>query len=55
MRDAREAVLYELKREAHERGGNAVIAIDLDYTQIGDGGTAMVLLVASGTAVVIEE
>ncbi|WP_245780921.1 YbjQ family protein [Litoreibacter janthinus] len=55
MRDARETVLLELKREAHQRGANAVIAIDLDYTQVGDGGAAMVLLVASGTAVVIEE
>jgi uncharacterized protein YbjQ (UPF0145 family) len=54
MRDARETVLYELKREAHAVGGNAVIAVDLDYTQIGDGGWNMVMLVASGTAVVAE-
>lgn len=55
MRDARETVLEELKKEADSRGANAVIAVDLDYTQIGDGGSAMVLLVASGTAVVIEQ
>jgi uncharacterized protein YbjQ (UPF0145 family) len=55
MRDARDTVLSELKKEAYSRGANAVIAVDLDYTQIGDGGAAMVLLVASGTAVVIEE
>ena len=55
MRDAREAVLIELKNEALKCGANAVVAIDLNYTQIGDGGFAMVLLVASGTAVVIEE
>ena len=54
MRDARETVLMELKNEALNCGANAVVAIDLDYTQIGDGGFAMVLLVASGTAVVIE-
>ncbi len=54
MRDARETVLYELKREAHALGANAVIAVDLDYTQIGDGGWNMVLLVASGTAVVAD-
>jgi uncharacterized protein YbjQ (UPF0145 family) len=28
-------------------GANAVIAIDLDYTQIGDKGWNMVMLVAS--------
>jgi len=55
MRDARETVLYELKREAHAVGANAVVGVDLDYTQIGDNGWNMVLLVASGTAVVIEE
>ena len=54
MRDARETVLEELKKEADSRGANAVIAVDLNYAQIGDGGAAMVLLVASGTAVVIE-
>ena len=37
MRDARETVLMELKKGAAERGANAVIAIDLDYQQIGDG------------------
>lgn len=36
-------------------GANAVIAVDLDYTQIGDKGWNMVLLIASGTAVVIDE
>lgn len=55
MRDARETVLYELKREAHSVGANAVVAVDLDYTQIGDSGWGMVLLVASGTAVVIDD
>ena len=54
MRDARETVLYELKREAHAVGANAVIGVDLDYTQIGDSGWNMVLLVASGTAVRVE-
>jgi uncharacterized protein YbjQ (UPF0145 family) len=45
MREARETVLYELKKEAHVVGANAVIGVDLDYTQIGDGGWNMVLLV----------
>lgn len=55
MRDAKETVLHELKREAIAVGANAVIGIDLKYTQIGDSGWNMVLLVASGTAVIIGE
>ena len=54
MRDSRETVLLELKREAYAKGANAVIAVDLDYTQLGAGGNMMVLVTASGTAVVIE-
>ena len=55
MRVSRETVLLELKREAHAKGANAVIALDVDYTQLGSGGNMMVLVSASGTAVVIEE
>ncbi|MDC1446312.1 YbjQ family protein [Amylibacter sp.] len=54
MRDSRRTALYELKKEAHAVGANAVVGIDLDYMELSSGGT-MVLLVASGTAVVIEE
>ena len=54
MRDSRETVLLELKREAYAKGANAVIAVDLDYTQLGAGGNMMVLVTVSGTAVVIE-
>ena len=55
MRDSRETVMQELKREAHAKGANAVIAVDIDYTQLGAGGNMMVLVSASGTAVIIEE
>ena len=55
MRDSRETVMQELKREAHAKGANAVIAVDIDYTQLGAGGNIMVLVSASGTAVIIEE
>ena len=54
MRDSRRTALYELKKEAHAVGANAVVGVDLDYMELSSGGT-MVLLVASGTAVVIEE
>jgi uncharacterized protein YbjQ (UPF0145 family) len=54
MRDSRRTALYELKKEAYEVGANAVVGVDLDYMELSSGG-AMVLLVASGTAVVVEE
>ena len=54
MRDSRRTALYELKKEAHAVGANAVVAVDLDYVELSAAGS-MVMLVASGTAVVIEE
>ena len=54
MRDSRRTALYELKKEAHAVGANAVVGVDLDYMELSSGGT-MVLLVASGTAVIVEE
>ena len=54
MRDSRKTVLYELKKEAYEVGANAVIGVDLDYVELSSAGS-MVMLVASGTAVVVEE
>lgn len=54
MRDARKTALYELKREAYLVGANAVVGVDLDYVEISTVGN-MVMLVASGTAVLIEE
>ena len=53
MRDARRTALYELKKEAHSVGANAVVGVDLDYVELS-GSSNMVMLVASGTAVVIE-
>ena len=53
MRDSRKTVLYELKKEAYEVGANAVVGVDLDYVELSNAGS-MVMLVASGTAVVIE-
>ena len=54
MRDARRNALYELKKEAYEVGANAVVGVDLDYVELSNAGS-MVMLVASGTAVIIEE
>ena len=55
MREARSAVLNELKLEAYELGANAVIAVDLDYSEISGGGKSMMLVVATGTAVTLAD
>lgn len=54
MRDARRTALYELKKEAHAVGANAVVGVDIDYVELSTAGS-MVMLVASGTAVIIED
>lgn len=54
LRDARRTTLYELKKEAYEVGANAVVGVDLDYVELSASGS-MVLLVASGTAVVVAD
>ena len=51
LREARKTVLDELKREAHQLGADAVVAVDLDYSEISGGGKSMLFVVATGTAV----
>jgi uncharacterized protein YbjQ (UPF0145 family) len=52
LSDLRETCLYELKALAYNKGADAVIAIDLDYSEFSGG---MLFLVASGTAVKLKE
>ena len=54
MRESRRVALFELKKEAYEVGANAVVGVDLDYVELSTSGS-MVMLIASGTAVIIEE
>jgi len=51
LKDSRKEVLLELRKEALLIGADAVISVDLDYQALSDG---MVILVASGTAVIVE-
>jgi len=54
LRDARNIVLSELRREALMTGADAVIAIDLDYQELsGRSSGGLLMIVASGTAVAI--
>jgi len=55
LREARKTCLANLKIEAHQIGANAVIGVDLDYSEISGGGKSMLFLVASGTAVIVEK
>jgi uncharacterized protein YbjQ (UPF0145 family) len=47
LRDARKTVLTELRREALMIGADAVIAVDLDYSEISGDGKSMLFIVAS--------
>jgi uncharacterized protein YbjQ (UPF0145 family) len=52
LRDARDAAIFEMLREAAERGANAVIGVDLGYESIHLSSEATALMVTvSGTAV----
>ena len=50
LSEARQQAIEELQAACAERGGNAVVGVDLDYEVIGDTGS-MLMVSASGTAV----
>lgn len=50
LADSRQQAIEELQAACGERGGNAVVGIDLDYEVIGNSGS-MLMVSASGTAV----
>jgi len=54
LREARQIALREMQEEATRVGGNAVIGVDLDYENISAGSGSMLMVSASGTAVVLE-
>lgn len=51
FREARNACLLEIRREAESLGANAVIGLRFQHSQMSGTGTTMLLLIASGTAV----
>ncbi|WP_269519604.1 YbjQ family protein [Alteromonas sp. BMJM2] len=55
LQEARSTALVELRREAYKLGADAVVAVDLDYSEISVAGTPLMFLVASGTAIEIEK
>jgi uncharacterized protein YbjQ (UPF0145 family) len=50
LRDARHTCLTELRREALMVGANAIVGVDLDYSEISGDGKSMLFLVTTGTA-----
>lgn len=54
LKQAKETVLLELKREAYLLGADAIVAVDLDYSEISGAGDPMLFLVANGTAITID-
>ena len=51
LRDCRKTAIGELRREALELKADAIIGVNLNYSEISGGGGKMLFLVASGTAV----
>ncbi len=54
LRKAKDIAVAEMMQAAQAMGANAVIGVDLDYETIGGGSGNMLMVSASGTAVVIE-
>jgi uncharacterized protein YbjQ (UPF0145 family) len=54
LRSAKDIAISELMENAKLMGANAVIGVDLDYEIIAGGGGNMLMVSASGTAVVVE-
>lgn len=56
LRRAKQIAVDEMVEQATALGANAVLGVDLDYETIGVGsGGSMLMVSASGTAVVLEE
>lgn len=54
LRSAKEIAISEMLEQALALGANAVIGVDLDYETIGGGGGNMLMVSASGTAVLVD-
>lgn len=51
LREARDAALREMEAEARNRGANAIVGVDIDYSTVGQG--SMLMVSCSGTAVTV--
>lgn len=53
LQRAKQIAIEEMITEAKALGANAIVGVDLDYESIGMGGTNMLMVAASGTAVTV--
>lgn len=53
LREGKEIALEDMCEQAKEMGGNAVVAVDIDYEVVGEKGS-MLMVAVSGTAVRVE-
>jgi uncharacterized protein YbjQ (UPF0145 family) len=51
LKEGSEIALREMKERARRLGANAIVGIDIDYSEMREG---MMMIVATGTAVIIE-
>ena len=54
LRKAKDIAMEEMVQQVKSLGGNAVIAVDIDYETISPGSGSMLMVAVSGTAVIIE-
>ena len=54
MDSMQDEVLDEVKEDARRLGANAIVALQLDYDNIGSKNKSLIMVSAKGTAVVIE-
>lgn len=54
LRSAKDIAVREMVEQARALGANAVIGVDLDYETIGGGSGNMLMVSASGTAVLVD-
>lgn len=54
LADAKEMAIDAMRAKAEELGGDAIVAVDLDYEVLGEK-NSMLMVVASGTAVLLDD
>ncbi|TYP95436.1 Uncharacterized conserved protein YbjQ, UPF0145 family [Fodinibius salinus] len=55
LKNLKSTVFQDIKEQAYKLGADAVVAIDLDYSEFSGSGKSMLFLVATGTAVKLKE
>lgn len=55
LKDLKSTAFLDIKEQAYKLGADAVVAIDLDYSEFSGSGRSMLFLVATGTAVKLKE